>query len=299
MLSYFTAPKFKNFARDAGKPLAVMHVPKTAGTSVITGISDALQSPVDVWGCDRMLLGAFDKFSEFGDDVAKTIYSDPGKMPDAKLVMGHFSRSTLVGRYPNAQLLTFIREPLTRLLSHWVYWRCTPDDHLAHWGSWRECVEVSRGSLKAFLTDPRIACQTDNIVTRMLLWPDARCGNDTFIHPNDDSTVLKDALRRLDSFAYTDIIENPSFRSTLSEWLGASLPMNHLNPTARVPPDLRLRLDKELDPETMSLLDARCRLDYELWRTLAKYRLKNVDAYMLQRQTVIQAFSRYGALLAP
>ena len=299
MLNHFITPRFKNIPRNIEKPLAVMHIPKSAGTSVLRGISQALQSPADVSGFDRSLLGAFDGFSEFSPEIARTVYLDTNKMPDARLAMGHFSRSTLANRYRNAQLLTFLREPQTRLLSHWVYWRATPVEHLALWGGWRDCVEISHGSLKAFLTDPRIACQTDNIVTRMLLWPDQRFGNDAFITPDQDASLLKSALKQLDTFSYCDIIENASFRDSLSRWLGADLPMEHLNSTERVPGNLRLRLDKELDSGTMALLDARCRLDTCLWSALAKRRLKSIDIRSLERQTAMQAIARYGALLAP
>ncbi|RQT36231.1 hypothetical protein DF037_04250 [Burkholderia contaminans] len=277
-----------------------MHIPKTAGTSVVTGISQSLQTNDEVRGIDRLLLGAFDRLSEFDDEVARTIYLDESRMPESKLIMGHFSYSTLTNRYPHAQLLTFLREPLSRLLSHWVYWRCMSDEYLVRWGSWRDCIKLSRGTLKEFLTDPRIACQTDNLATRMLLWPDERIGNDSFIAPDQDSRLLKDALNRLNSIAYSDIIENPLFHQNLSRWFKTDLPMMHLNSTARVPENLRIRLDKELDQETLSLLDDRCRLDMKLWSLLAIRRLsKGAKIPSLQRQITMRAIARYGALLAP
>ncbi len=277
-----------------------MHIPKTAGTSVITGISQFLKPSEEVRGIDRLLLGTFDRFSEFDDEVARTIYLDGSKMPEAKLIMGHFSYKTLTDRYPDAQLLTFLREPLSRLLSHWVYWRCMSDEYLVRWGNWQDCIKLSRGTLKEFLTDPRIACQTDNLATRMLLWPDKRIGNDSFIDPDQDSRLLRDALNRLNSVAYSDVIENQHFHANLSRWFNTDLPMMHLNPTARVPENLRIRLDKELDQETVGLLDARCRLDAKLWSILAKRRLpKGVEIPLLQRQITVKAMARYGALLAP
>ncbi|MGN7983615.1 hypothetical protein [Burkholderia sp. 22313] len=300
MFDYFTTPRFQNEPRSGEKPLAVMHIPKTAGTSVVTGISQSLQTNDEVRGIDRLLLGTFDRLSEFDDEVARTIHLDESKMPESKLIMGHFSYSTLTNRYPRAQLLTFLREPLSRLLSHWVYWRCMSDEYLVRWGSWRDCIKLSRGTLKEFLTDPRIACQTDNLATRMLLWPDERIGNDSFIAPNQESRLLRDALNRLNSIAYSDIIENPQFHRNLNRWFNTDLPMMHLNPTARVPENLRIRLDKELDQETLSLLDDRCRLDAKLWSLLAIRRLpKGTNIPSLQRQITMRAIARYGALLAP
>ncbi|WP_155754838.1 sulfotransferase family 2 domain-containing protein [Burkholderia anthina] len=300
MFDYFITPRFKNEPRNHEKPLAIMHVPKTAGTSVITGISQSLKINDEVRGIDRLLLGTFDRLSEFDDEVAQTIHLDESKMPESKLIMGHFSYSTLTNRYPHAQLLTFLREPLSRLLSHWVYWRCMSDEYLVRWGSWQDCIKLSRGTLKEFLTDPRIACQTDNLATRMLLWPDERIGNDSFISPDQDSRLLRDALSRLDSIAYSDIIENPHFHQNLNRWFRTDLPMMHLNSTARVPENLRIRLDKELDQETLSLLDDRCRLDVKLWSLLAIRRFpRGAKIPSLQRQITMRAIARYGALLAP
>lgn len=276
-----------------------MHIPKSAGTSVLTGIAQALKTPADVSGFDRSLFGAFDGFSELSRESSSLVYLDAATMPDANLVMGHFSRSTLANRYKNAQLLTFLREPLARLLSQWVFWRSMPDEFLNLWGGWRDYVIISRGSLKSFLTDPRIACQTDNIVTRMLLWSDPCLKNDEFITANQDAFFLKIASKQLKTFSYCDVIENTLFRDNLSTWLGVDLPMNHLNPTERIPNNLRLRLDKELDSETMALLNARCRLDTHLWSTLAKQRLGKVNIHSLQKQIAMQAVARYGALLAP
>ncbi|WP_155755072.1 hypothetical protein [Burkholderia pseudomultivorans] len=290
---------FDGEARAAFRPLAVMHIPKTAGTSVTSGIASALKLPVDAWGFDRSLFGSFDGFATLDSEVLRAVHLVPSDLPDARLAMGHFSRSTLTTRYPDAQLLTFLREPLTRLLSYWVYWRCQSDEHLALWGTWKDHVAISRGSLKSFLTDPRIACQTDNIVSRMLLWPHIGVDNGGFIPPERDEVLVEEAFRRLDSFAYSDVIENDEFNTRLQAWLGTPMTISHLNETARVPDALHLRLDRELDAETFDLLDRRCRLDVRLWRALAERRVKDIDIETLQHRTIARGIARYSALLAP
>ncbi|MBU9152855.1 hypothetical protein KTD07_26910 [Burkholderia multivorans] len=299
MSRQFELPRLNGEARVAFRPLAVMHVPKTAGTSVTSSIASALKLPVDAWGFDRSLFGEFDEFATIDSSVLAIIRNTPAELPDARLVMGHFSRSTLATRYPDAQLLTFLREPLTRLLSYWVYWRCQSDEHLALWGTWRDRVAISRGSLRSFLTDARIACQTDNIVLRMLLWPHPDLDDGDFIPPGRDEALVDEALRRLDSFAYSDVIENDEFDTHLQAWLGSAMTVSHLNETARVPDTLRLRLDRELDAETFDLLDQRCRLDTQLWRALAQCRIRGVNIETLQRRTIARGIARYSALLAP
>ncbi|MFM0557334.1 sulfotransferase family 2 domain-containing protein, partial [Paraburkholderia sediminicola] len=296
----FAALSLKNRARHAGRPLAVMHIPKTAGTTVTAAIAQALNSPADVVGFDRVLFGSFTGFSSFDRDVSRIMYRDIAEMPDeAKLIMGHFARSTLSGRYPTAQLVTFLREPISRLLSYWLYWRCQRDEDLSHWGEWRSYFGIARGSLKSFLTHPDIACQSDNIVVRMLLWPDARIDDCGFIERGYDGDLLRDALARLESFDYTDIIENPLLNDQFGKWLGANFRPAHLNETPRVPPELRVRLDKEMDDETLDLLEARCRLDTQLWQTLAALRMPSTDVDVFRQRVFNRSLARYGALLAP
>lgn len=275
-----------------------MHIPKTAGTSVIAGIAQALDSPTNVSGLDRSLFGQFDDFSQFASVVPR-VFLSASDMPEASVVMGHFCRSTLATRYPDAQLVTFLREPLTRLLSHWVYWRCQADEELAAWGDWKNYVKKSRNSLKVFLNDPQIACQTDNVIVRMLLWPHADISDGGFIPSQYDKALLSAASRRLSAFSYSNIVENVDFNAQLANWLGKDVPMLRLNQTRRVPESLRLRLDQELDDETFNLLRERCRLDLSLWSLLAESRIKNVNLSSLRQHIIIKSIARYSALLAP
>ncbi|KVC41549.1 hypothetical protein WS58_17960 [Burkholderia pseudomultivorans] len=133
----------------------------------------------------------------------------------------------------------------------------------------------------------------------MLLWPHIGVDNGGFIPPERDEVLVEEAFRRLDSFAYSDVIENDEFNTRLQAWLGTPMTISHLNETARVPDALHLRLDRELDAETFDLLDRRCRLDVRLWRALAERRVKDIDIETLQHRTIARGIARYSALLAP
>ncbi|MCP3720347.1 sulfotransferase family 2 domain-containing protein [Paraburkholderia sp. CNPSo 3281] len=289
--------EFSGAARDSRKMLAMMHIPKTAGTSVMHDISASLKPAVDVRGFDRTLFGAFNGYSSISERT-NVVYQEPADMPaNANLVMGHFSHHTLKTRYPDAQYITFLREPLVRVLSLWVFWRCQRDEDLTGWGQWAEFVRLSRLSLKEFLSDTRIACQTDNMTVRMLLWPGSGIPADQFIDGRMDDNLLAHAFERLDGFSYSDIIENPSFGQRLKNWLEIDMPSSRLNETAKVPKHLRLALEQELNSETLELLQQRSRLDVRLWSALAARRLTKCNIETLRLQIILGGIARYSRLL--
>ena len=66
-------------------------------------------------------------------------------------IAGHIAFSSLRQRYGSANYLTVLREPLSRILSHWLFWRTVPDDDLARFGAWADYVRRAREPLKDFL----------------------------------------------------------------------------------------------------------------------------------------------------
>ena len=64
-----------------------------------------------------------------------------------------------------------------------------------------------------------MASHIDNIILPMLLWPHAAIKNGGFIDRRDDTTLLAEAVSKLDLFSYSDIIENPDFHRRLQTWM--------------------------------------------------------------------------------
>jgi hypothetical protein len=119
------------------------------------------------------------------------------------MVHGHFAFSTLQARYPNHQYMTLLREPYSRILSHWLYWRMQRNDELAGWGEWgTNHVRLARQPLAQFLGNATLACQIDNLRTRMLLWPHPNIPDNSFIDERDDEVLISTALARLGSSAW-------------------------------------------------------------------------------------------------
>ena len=113
---------------NPNKPLAFMHIPKCAGASLKFGLQKALMPTRFVSGFDRTLFGLFEDFDSMDIELRSSIYKCGRDLPrDADYIGGHFSASTLFEAFPTAQYMTVLREPKSRLLSNWLYWRSTDD----------------------------------------------------------------------------------------------------------------------------------------------------------------------------
>jgi hypothetical protein len=288
-------------SRRGGKTLALLHIPKCAGTSIMDSIVLGAGPGRHVAGFDRCLFGDFQQFESIPKMMRSVIYLDKADLPpDAVTVMGHFSFNTLRGRYPDADFAIFLREPMARLLSHWTYWRALTWFSLRHWGAeWSARLKLARLPLEKFLSHPDIACQTDNIVTRMLVWPHRLIPEDAFIDPANDEALLAAAWENLEQFGFAGITERGSavYRE-FSDWLGFRLELPTLNPARKMRRSRRTRLNAELTPAAFNLLGERSRLDARLWKALAARKMCETDAANLQNHAFLQAVARFSILLA-
>lgn len=276
-----------------------MHVPKTSGTAINSGLGEALNPLPWVAGFDRSIFGAFDAFDSMQVGLRATIHLDlfpPAEVPD--LVSGHFSYSTITRSRPQAQLMTVLREPRARILSHWMFWRAQSDQNLQGWGGWSEIVRLARLPLLQFLNRGEVACQVDNATVRMLLWPHPLIPDDGFIHVSSDERLIIEAAARLKRFAFADVIENPRFKANLQSWIGRPFTYARVNETNDVPPELRVPLRDELTPEVLRLIEHRSRLDRVLWLALACDHIVETDAKTLSNDVFLRTVARHAALMA-
>jgi hypothetical protein len=282
------------------KPLLFMHVPKSAGSSFVRALLTAEQAQSAVSGFDRTLFGNFSAFDSFSEQVRHSVYLETDEFPKSVDFVGaHMSFSTLTHHFPEGQLVTILREPISRLLSLWLYWRSTTDDQLEPWGSeWGARVRSSRCALAEFLRAKEIACQTDNQVLRMLLWPHPLIPIDDFIDDRHDTALVQAGLQRLCQFSFLDLIENQAFESNITNWLRRPITLERFNETGNIPQSLKTSISDELTAEAWALLDARSRLDLELWLALAAHRVRQIEPLLLRREAVAQTISRHSLLMA-
>jgi hypothetical protein len=276
-----------------------MHIPKTAGTSVAAAVRACTGSRTPVYGIDRSLFGNFADFDSMDSSLRQLIYLN-AHLPtlDADCLIGHMSVSTLTAKRPGTQLVTILREPRSRLLSLWLFWRSNTDDQLRPWGAWAEYVRRSRGPLAGFLSDRGVACHTDNMAVRMLLWPHPDIPVGDFIGRSVDRLLISTAIARLQTFAFVSLIENPQLAIDMQAWLGRPFTYDRVNETARLPPELSSPLDRELTPKAFALLNARSRLDRELWLHLARRCAALGDPETSAEQIFVRNVARHAPLMA-
>ena len=281
----------------ARREVAVMHVPKTAGHSITGGLTTALKPMSAVGGYDRSLFGDFHDFDSFDAPLRRTVYLNSMDFPpNADLVIGHISRSTLHDAYPSHRKITVVREPRCRLISNWLFWRANSDEQLTPWGGWAERVKISRRPFLQFLTEPKIASHTDNLLLRMLLWPHAKIPDAEFISAESDRELLDAGRDALNSFNFVGAIEEPSLERRLGEFLGAELSMPRLNETSALPPALRPVLLDEIDAPTLTVLLDRCRLDAVLWSEVVAPLCAPYAPAIVGERAVLRALFRYADL---
>jgi hypothetical protein len=295
-LFFFEKKNQKTFAPG---PLIFLHIPKCSGIAVSAALLAVERPPRVFFGFDRAFFGGFRDFESVSAENRAFIHLSPDSIPrDEKFVRAHMALSTLRTAYPAGRFMTVLREPVTRLLSHFAFWRGFPADDTAAWGGWAARSGLAHGPLAAFLSAPAIACQIDNVATRLLLWPHKLIPDDAMIDPAHDATLLPQALTRLRSLDFVDAVENPDFYANLGAWIGGTLNPGRFNETENLPPALRTRLDQELTPRAGAWLAARSRLDLALWHNVLRARAPSLDVSALRQAALLRGAARTALLLA-
>jgi hypothetical protein len=296
---FFEKKKQETFANFSDLPLIFLHIPKSSGIAVTHALLTVERPPRVFFGFDQAFFGGFTDFESVAPENRQYIHLSPETLPrDEQFVRAHMSLSTLLAAYPQGRFVTVLREPVSRVLSHFAFWRGFSAPQDAAWGSWATRHEGARGTLEAFLQAPMLACQVDNVATRLLLWPHKCIPDDGMIDPAHDAILLAAAKSRLARLDFVDVIENPGFYDNLSAWIGAKLLPGRFNETEGLPAALRTRLDRELTPRALALLAARSRLDLALWQSVLAARAPHLDAAALRQAALLRGTARTALLLA-
>lgn len=283
---------------DARRPLVFMHVPKTAGSSFAAALKQALAPKNMVFGFDRSLFGKFEHFSTIDASILRDIYLAPELIPrDAQLITGHMALSTLLSTYADGQFVTLLREPVSRLLSNWLFWRQTDEHNLLLWGKWADTVRSSHGRFSDFLNTAGAIPHVDNPYLRALVWPHQYVPDNALISAAHDDQLLDLAFTNLRRFDFVDIIEDPLLFQTFADWLGMPIENVRVNVTEAMPDRLRCSLDDELTPAVYDRLGTLTRLDRQLWEYVARRVLGHSHIRDLAEQTRRKTLARYRAMM--
>lgn len=250
--------------------IAYLHVPKTAGNSVGGSMRDAA-GPEVRW-CpfvhDPVLFGGFDRFDDLPDENRERVYRGrPDELAAWDVVTGHFALPTLLGGFAPGDVMTLMREPRSRILSHYTFWRGWTEDRHAAWGVYDRSRTAAERDWEGFLTEPLLASQVDNLVLRLVLGRRARIPADGFIDPADLPGLVADAVAAVDTVGFADVIERGAdcWRA-LGEWLGVRLDVGRRNESS---PADDTDWSTAFTPGAAAALAARSAGDRALWAHVA------------------------------
>jgi hypothetical protein len=212
--------------RERRAPLCFMHVPKSAGTSVMESLQASLpDGTVAPARFDTFIFcrfSAFDQLDEQSRSLVAVEAAEIAALARYRVVGGHFPLPVLRRLAPASKIATVLREPRARVLSAYMFLRLTRMMEI--WEPYaREVLEGPAQSLEAFLSDPRIARLNDNQICRLVLHGDSRMRDEDFVAPGDAEGLAEAALERLDQLGYVGILERDDVWSDLSSFFGVPL----------------------------------------------------------------------------
>lgn len=257
----------------ARRPIAFLHVPKCGGTSLAVAVQAALpEHRWAPWTFDPDQFGPYAD-RELSDELRARTLPDPGAFRDFDAAIGHFSLPSLLARFDAADVVTVLREPRCRLLSHHQYWR-----HLDHeldraHDTWADINALARElEFGEWLADPRVAYQTDNLFARMLVPDHPAVLPGAFIRPADAPAVLDAALARVDELGWVDLIERgDAMWRDLGHRLGVEVTGERENVTV-TRRDLPNPVDELLGSVAAEHLRQRTVVDRAIWLSVATRR---------------------------
>jgi hypothetical protein len=197
-----------NGAHTRSGPRCFMHIPKSGGVSIHTALESAL--PSNYMAPQRFDTSVFCGFTEFDSLCPETRAEIAATEDERKIlgtfhvVSGHFSLPTLSRITEPSSIVTILREPRSRLISLYMYWRI-PRIY-ERWNPYRVDMYALR-PLSEFLSEPHLAAVTDNQICRMLLYGDSRVPGTNFIAKTDIEAVALDAIKRLSTLGFVGLLE--------------------------------------------------------------------------------------------
>ncbi len=256
----------------------MLHIPKSAGSSVSAALEAALAdrnwSPYDF---DPAMFGPL-----LAEPVPPTevprVLPDPARLRDVDAASGHYALSTMLVGFDPADIVLLLREPRSRLLSHYEYWRGLPADLRDTDSTWSVIAHARELGFDEWLCDRRTAFQTDNVVLRTLLHGHAAIPEDDFLDSADLADLVPLAIRRAASIGWVDVVERgPAMWDGLAARVDRPLARPRVNTTERRA-DLPTDVSAVFSDRAVDALHHRTVADRAIWIAAARRRgLGDVD----------------------
>ena len=253
--------------RASNAPFAFMHVPKSAGSSVTSALRAAL--PSHRWGdyvFDPAWMGPY-RHHPRPPAVHDQVLDSPSQLTTVDAVAGHLMLDTLLTRFDVGDVAAVVREPRSRLLSHYEYWRGLDDAARMRELPWESSRSARSLDFAEWLDDESIAYQIDNTLIRQLV-RDAAIPENAFI-PNDQLRRLaRIASGRIRKLGWVGLVEQGAATwESLCRFVGAPLDVQRVNVTEHRQ-DLPVDVDALLT-RSVPALAARTAGDAIVWQAAA------------------------------
>jgi Sulfotransferase family len=210
-------PCYANSAAQkiGGKRVAFFHAPKCGGTSINQSLSKVFGGPA---GLDPIAAEAAARNLDMQRlELREAVLTYFVQRNDAKFISGHYSysRRAFLGREDEFDLLTILRNPLDRMLSHYYFNRFKParnhlpiDCELPEWLATDEARAAATTFTKMFVGDIEVARAMDQ---------SGRCA--------DMQAAVAEAIGNLGRFAIVGTLER------LKEFEAAIQQRYHVRPS--------------------------------------------------------------------
>jgi 2-polyprenyl-3-methyl-5-hydroxy-6-metoxy-1,4-benzoquinol methylase len=249
--------------------LAYLHLPKAAGTSIRASLAQHFDDDETVpFSFDRYLFGNFDAHDEL---QYRVFLGDPAELAGYRYMEGHWTLPTVLGGFAPDDVACVLREPRSRFLSHYTFWRSWPESSHELWEPYR-IARLAGQPLSAYATDDRVAHQSDNLATRLILGPHPLVPVGGFIADAHGDALAEEACAQLDELGFVDVLERgDEVYAAFEQWCGESLARTRLNETDQAGGE-PVDVDDLVDPATARLVEARNRIDLVIWHHVAQRR---------------------------
>jgi hypothetical protein len=246
-------------------PKCFLHIPKSGGMSIQTALEVALApGSLAPQRLDTSTFCDFDDFDLLCPEIRVQIAASFDEIQTLRrypMVSGHFSLTTLLQIAAAPSITTVLREPRTRLLSLYLYWRTPGIGDV--WTPYHASEHAQR-PLSEFLSEPRLAPAVDNQVCRMLLHGDPRLPELGFAAQSDVEAIAKDAIDQLDALGFVGVLElDESAWRGVEQLFGVKLDPIEVNVTGEFvkPASAHLAGQKLMTADVLDLIEQRSAAD--------------------------------------
>jgi hypothetical protein len=255
-------------AIDGRRSFAFLHVPRSAGSSVVASLRDALDGHEWAdYGCDPAWMGPY-RHHDCPPSLAHQVLENRADLEHFDAVAGYFTLGTLLTRFDARDIATVVREPRCRLLSDYEYRRGLSGDLRDAELPWVSNRSAMKLDFADWLLDESIAYQSDNTLIRQLV-DDPAIPDDGFIPNEQLARLARLASARLRQLGFVALVEQgDAIFEQLGTFIGAPLERRRIDVTERessVGTDLSAIFD-----HAAPALAARTAGDALVWRAAAE-----------------------------